>query len=194
MPYSSEKHSHLLTARLIVLMPLFSLINMIKFLILYLCLFNYLSLPLNYKLHVVIDLVDSILFITVAVHLPQYLAKSRCPGHLVLFALSFVLFLYKCKYTYPQMGKKIIVCIICMYYIYVYADKYILYIHLCVYIYDTYCILYTHLLLYLLFLNHLRMTYYTIVFLGLNISWLCIYIYIYILIYIFIYLRMRVIL
>lgn len=189
MPYSSEKHSHLLTARLIVLMPLFSLINLIKFLILYSCLFNYLSLPLNYKLHVVIDLVDSILFITVAVHLPQYLAKSRCPGHLVLFALSFVLFLYKCKYTYPQMGKKIIVCII---YMYMQINIYCTYIS--VSIYDTYCILYTHLLLYLFFLNHLRMTYYTIVFLGLNISWLCIYIYIYILIYIFIYLRMRVIL
>lgn len=146
MPYSAEKHSHLLTARLIVLMPLSSLINIINFLILYSCLFNYLSLPLNYKLHVVIDLVDSILFITVAVHLPQYLANSRCPGHLVLFALSFVLFLYKCKYTYPQMGKKIIVCII---YMYMQINIYCTYISVSIYMIHT--IYYIHIYYFIYF-------------------------------------------
>lgn len=140
-------------------MPLSSLINIINFLILYSCLFNYLSLPLNYKLHVVIDLVDSILF-TVAVHLPQYLANSRCPGHLVLFALSFL-----CSFS-TNVNTHTLKWVrkLCMYHIYVYADKYILYIHLCDSIYIVYYILYTHLLLYLFFLNHLRMTYYTIVF------------------------------
>lgn len=58
------------------------------------------------------DHVDSILFTTIAVHSAQYLANSRCPGHLATFSLSFVLFLYKCKHTYPQMVNKIIVCII----------------------------------------------------------------------------------